>query len=230
MDPMRIIMRFSRQHKQIHNIIEKHWSILTDNDKVKYFISPVPSITFKRVASLKDKVVKSEYRKTNKKHCSTYGTFPCGHCAHCLRIRKEKVFTFPNGQVFKPKHFINCQTPAVVYLMTCECSAFMWAKRGRGSGAEHPSISIVWRQVTSMSPLEDMWLHSITTKCQKLPSPPQTGFKFREEAAIAIKCCYKLNRNGYRNLGPLHIQASMSQFLMFPFSRAIVRERPVRIA
>lgn len=57
-----------------------------------------------------------------------YGSFPCGHCAHCPLIRKEKVFTLPNGQVFKLKHFVNCQTPAVVYLMTCECGAFYVGK------------------------------------------------------------------------------------------------------
>lgn len=65
---MRIIMRFSRQHKQIRNIIQKHWSILKDDNIVKHFIPPVPSITFKKAASLKDKLVKSEYRKMRKKN------------------------------------------------------------------------------------------------------------------------------------------------------------------
>lgn len=143
-DLTRIIMRFSVQHKQIYNIIKRHWSILTDDDRVKHFIPPVPSVTFKRASSLKDKLVKSEYHKTNKKHCSVYGTFPCGHCAHCPLIRKEKVFTLPNGQVFRPKHFVNCQTCGVVYLMTCECGAFYVGKT-QDFGVEHLSVSIAWR-------------------------------------------------------------------------------------
>lgn len=47
-DPTRIILRFSKQHKQIKEIIQRHWTIFRGDPKVQKFISNVPSITFKR--------------------------------------------------------------------------------------------------------------------------------------------------------------------------------------
>lgn len=91
-DSMRIIMRFSQQHRQIREIIQNHWSIHTDDYKVQQFLPDTPSITFRRASSLKDELVKSEYhKKPNKKH-SLYGTYPCGHCAYCPLIRKKNPF------------------------------------------------------------------------------------------------------------------------------------------
>lgn len=56
-EAMRIIMHFSNQHIQIREIIQKHWSILTDNQKVQQFISQNPLITYKRATLIKDKLV-----------------------------------------------------------------------------------------------------------------------------------------------------------------------------
>lgn len=44
----RIIMRYSRQHKAIRKIVQKHWTILTDYPQVNRFITDCPSITYKR--------------------------------------------------------------------------------------------------------------------------------------------------------------------------------------
>lgn len=118
---IRIIMRFSRQHVQIRNILQRNWTILMDDPKLKPFIPPYPAITYKRTSSIKDKLVQSEFKDAHKRfrHCSTPGSFPCDHCSHCPLIRKEKIFCLPNGETFKPSHFVNCQTRGVVYFMEC---------------------------------------------------------------------------------------------------------------
>lgn len=55
-------MRFSKQHKQIKEIIQRRWMILTDDPKVQQFVSSTPAITYKRATSVKGRLVQSEYR------------------------------------------------------------------------------------------------------------------------------------------------------------------------
>lgn len=123
-------MRFSRQHVTIKNILQKHWSILTDDPKLKTFLPKQPSITFRRATSLKDTLVQSEFKNQHKrsKQCHITGSFPCGHCTFCPLIRKAKSFRLPNGEIFKPSHFANCQTRGVVYFMECDCGAYYIGK------------------------------------------------------------------------------------------------------
>lgn len=98
-EPSRMFLRYSNQHTQIIIFfLCKHWSILTDDPTITQFVSPTPSITFKRASSLKDKVVQSEYADTSKRtHFSIKCTFTCGHCSCCPLINKDKRFILPNG-------------------------------------------------------------------------------------------------------------------------------------
>lgn len=98
-NPTRIIMRFSRQHVTVKNILQKHWSILTDDPTLKTLLPKQPSITFRRATSLKDMLVQSEFKDQYKrfKQCHVTGSFPCGHCTFCPLIKKAKSFRIPNG-------------------------------------------------------------------------------------------------------------------------------------
>lgn len=119
----RLIVRFSNQHKQIREIIQRHWSILTDDSKIQKFVANAPSITFGRAMSIKDRLVTSEFRgESTKEHCPAKGFFPCGHCSQCPLIKKEKTFLLPNGERFSPSLFVNCCTRGIVYMMLCECN------------------------------------------------------------------------------------------------------------
>lgn len=40
----------------------------------------------------------------------------------------RKPITLPNGGKFKPKYYVNCRTPGVVYLISCECGCFYVGK------------------------------------------------------------------------------------------------------
>lgn len=73
--------------------------------------------------------VQSEYKgESGRKHCPGRGSFPCGNCSYCPLIKKEKIFSLPNGEIFSPVYFANCQTRGLVYLMLCECCAFYIGK------------------------------------------------------------------------------------------------------
>lgn len=123
-------MRYSRQHRSINKIIKRHWSILTDDPKLREFVHEKPTITYRRAMSLRDKLVQSEYINENGrlKPRSVVGSFPCGHCSYCPLIKKDKTFVLPNGNTFTPTQFVNCHTRGVVYLMECECGAYYVGK------------------------------------------------------------------------------------------------------
>lgn len=53
LDPTRIIMGFSGKHSAIKEIVQKHWTILTDDSRVSMFVSTNPSITSKEPLRLK---------------------------------------------------------------------------------------------------------------------------------------------------------------------------------
>lgn len=125
----RLIMHFSKQHQKMWEIIQRHWSLLTDDPKTHQFILNAPSITYRRALSVKDHLVTSEFKgETIKENCPAKGSFPCGHCSQCPLIKKEKSFSLPNGENFEPLHFVNCRTRGLDYVMFCECQALYIGK------------------------------------------------------------------------------------------------------
>lgn len=60
-----------------------------------------------------------------------HGTFRCGLCIQCSYMIILKEFVHLNGRKFIPHHFVNCSTPGVVYLITCECGDFYVGKTSR---------------------------------------------------------------------------------------------------
>ncbi|XP_040188254.1 uncharacterized protein LOC120920313 [Rana temporaria] len=125
----RVIINFSNEHQKIRKTISKFWPILTEDPILKNLITNQPQITFKKAPSLGTLLVKSEYKGINKKDpCKTFGTYPCGTCAQCPVIGRRTTLTLPNGDTFSLKHFANCRTRGVVYLMQCQCGSFYVGK------------------------------------------------------------------------------------------------------
>ncbi|XP_073478692.1 uncharacterized protein [Aquarana catesbeiana] len=128
-DTTRIIVRFSNEHFKINKIISKYWSILTDDPILKGLIGPKPQITYRKPGSIGNALIQSEYKGTARKDpCKTWGTYPCGSCAQCPVIGRRTTLALPNGESFSLRHFANCKTQGVVYLMQCQCGAFYVGK------------------------------------------------------------------------------------------------------
>lgn len=93
------------------------------------YVSPDPLPTFRRTTSVGDRLVRSEFRGlTRGDPCNTLGTFPCGSCGYCRYMNTNKHPPLPNGWVFSAKHYANCQTTFVVYLIQCECGCYYVGK------------------------------------------------------------------------------------------------------
>lgn len=125
----RIITTYNKQHKAVKRNIEKHWHLLQIDPTLNPHIPTIPAITYCRARSLKDQLVRSEYVGTFRSHpCKRLGTFTCGGCPHCRYMNIQPNTILPNGKPYRPKHFANCKTFGVIYLLTCQCMSFYVGK------------------------------------------------------------------------------------------------------
>lgn len=95
------------------------------------FIQDKPSFTFKRTRSIKDNLVSSEYvgGGTGKRDpCKRMGTFRCGGCPYCQFMNTKSNIKLPDGSKYTPKHFANCKTIGVIYLLMCDCASYYVGK------------------------------------------------------------------------------------------------------
>lgn len=54
--------------------------------------------------------------------------FTCGGFPYCQFMNTQFNTVLPNGIIHKPKHFANCKTIGVIYLLTCQCNRFYVGK------------------------------------------------------------------------------------------------------
>lgn len=74
------------------------------------------------------KLVCRKFKGSTKHPCKRLGTFKCGGCGYCQYLDVATHKTLPNKVTFTPKHFANCKTHGVVYLLQCECTCFYVGK------------------------------------------------------------------------------------------------------
>lgn len=60
--------------------------------------------------------------------CKCPGTFQCGGCPYCQFMNIKPNIKLPNGHKYASKHFANCKTIGVVYLLICECACYYVGK------------------------------------------------------------------------------------------------------
>lgn len=109
----RFITKFSRQHSQLREIMQKYWHLLLADPKITKHLAARPEATFCRVRSLQDDLVCSHFSNPNDL-CSIRESNKCGACNLCQFIAGGKDFILPNEKPFKSKHFDNCETAGVV--------------------------------------------------------------------------------------------------------------------
>lgn len=104
-------------------------------------IPNTPAITYRRTCSLKDQLVRSDYVGTFRSNpCKRLGTFTCGGCSFSRYMNTQPNTILPNGKLYKPKHYANCKTVGIVYLLTCQCQCFYVGKKQileKGCQARH---------------------------------------------------------------------------------------------
>lgn len=92
------------------------------------FVPNLPALAYRRATSVGDKLEDSEYKPYKGDICKTLGMFACGGCSYCQYMHKRINIDLPNRHTFHPKHYVNCKTPSIVYLLTCECGCYYIGK------------------------------------------------------------------------------------------------------
>lgn len=122
----RVITRFNAEHRRISNIIEKHWHLLHEDDQLAQFLSPWPSITYKKVTSIKDRLVHSDFSSGSViKEIAPKSLWKCGKCRLCAWIEEGEGFMLANGKLHRLRSHITCQSMGIAYLMICICGCSM---------------------------------------------------------------------------------------------------------
>lgn len=125
----RIITTYTNDHSKIRQICQKYWHLLTSDPTIGPFVPPMPLITYRRATSVGDLLVQIEFKGYNRGDpCTSVGTFQCGSCSYCRYMDTRKNVYLPNGIHFVPRHYANCQTTGVVYMLLCNCNCFYVGK------------------------------------------------------------------------------------------------------
>lgn len=122
---IRFITKFCDEHKAIRKTLQKYWYLLQADNKLKDLVGLHPEIIFRQARSIRDQLVTSHYTGFNRKDpCKNKGLFPCEGCSFYsyIDIGSEKVLR--NGNKHYSKHYVNCKTAAIIYLLTCTCNSF----------------------------------------------------------------------------------------------------------
>lgn len=122
-----VILQHTNQQSEIKRIL-RHWPSLAKDIVIKQFINIRPAITFRRAASLKDKLVSSEFRDSKSDPCRQGGNFPLW-CMLLFHIyARQKSSNSSQWRTFNLKHVANCHMQRVVCIITCDCGSFYIGK------------------------------------------------------------------------------------------------------
>lgn len=121
--------RYSTEAVRIRQVIRKNWDLFRCDDILRDIFEEPPVFSFRRAPTLNDRLVHSHLparEQTTWLPKVPNGTFKCGHCKQCDIVTKVKGFTHPGTQrTYLTKHFINCKTVFVIYILKCAmCDAF----------------------------------------------------------------------------------------------------------
>lgn len=124
---VRYITPYNCRGQQMRAALGKYWSILQADDCIRDYVSPHPSITFKRAPNLKDALVHSHHMGMTPKRVfgskgTKWGCKPCGSCVACVNIESTTTFwNFDHTREYNITHTISCSTKNVVYFAICPC-------------------------------------------------------------------------------------------------------------
>lgn len=126
---LRFVTTYSRQHRKVRAIINKHWPIIqTDPALVLLFPTP-PTLTFRRSKSMHNTLVKSSPELTTKTSqpssmwlAPRNGFIKCNTCRACkFGINTSQISTVYGPSIYKITARYSCRTEYAVYVLRCAC-------------------------------------------------------------------------------------------------------------
>ena len=120
---VRLITTYNRTLPDMKAIVNKHWPILSTNERCQYVSKMNPQVVYKRNKNLKDILVRAKYR-SGETHCTSrneQNVLKCGSCSWCNKISEGSKFkSYTTGIEYRVYHKMNCTSPWVIYLCSCK--------------------------------------------------------------------------------------------------------------
>ncbi|XP_063782381.1 uncharacterized protein LOC134932160, partial [Pseudophryne corroboree] len=118
------ITTYNCHEKIIRQSLNKHWNILMMDPVLRKVLPPKPQVVFRKTSSLKEILAPSLLKSTTSiqsKPCQ--GCYKCGSCNICKLVHRnrKKFSNNDNSREYTIKHFINCNSLMVIYLLECPC-------------------------------------------------------------------------------------------------------------
>lgn len=135
-------------NKKVTKIIQRNFSILSEDEEVHKIFESRPLIAYKRGTNLKDILVHSVTKSSHPEA----GTFSCGRtrCYTCRYVIPAKTIQGPKG-LFNIKDKFTCISKALIYAIECEkCGHIYVGETGRRLGdrfVEH-RLSVIKKDQT----------------------------------------------------------------------------------
>lgn len=121
------LTNFSVQHKQIKDILIRHWKVLKNDHMLGPLLPERGGVIYRGAPSIRGQIAPNiiDPPITRPFFHNMKGFFPCCKCNVCLHNtcgkRTETFVSSTTGREYSVKHFLTCQTRYVVYLITCPC-------------------------------------------------------------------------------------------------------------
>lgn len=125
-DKIRCIGTFDTNNIEVINILKRYWPILRADKDLIDFLTPYPSVTYRRGNNLKDFLVHSFLGPLNQPRTwlqtATVGSHSCGECSFCTYMPTKKAFVNPvDKKTYNIREFINCKSTGIIYAAQCTC-------------------------------------------------------------------------------------------------------------
>lgn len=119
-----LTVSFGSNIPKVNNILKRHYSILTQSDRMKEIFHEPPRVAYRRARSLQDDLVNS---KINKPVEIPKGCHPCNgrRCQICKLMQCTQTLKSTNSNFFiKINADLDCNSSNVIYVIQCNtCQA-----------------------------------------------------------------------------------------------------------
>ena len=120
--PINLIVTYSRTLPKLNQILRKHYSILENDSSAKNIFSTPPRVVYRRPKNLKSYLVRAKLSHKPSSGKIDGNSAPCGkpRCLCCLQMKNTNLATSSaTGFNFLIHGKYNCQSSNVVYLLEC---------------------------------------------------------------------------------------------------------------
>ena len=131
-------IQYSPIAKEMTNIINDHWHIISTDPELKGHMSNPPRVVYKRPPNLRSMLVRSDCPPDPASSSQSIfspvepGNYKCNNCQQCHFTRKTQQFYHPHtGKAFNVRGIILCKTTNVIYMLKCPCGLAYIGKTSR---------------------------------------------------------------------------------------------------